>query len=360
MIIGALIALSSCNGINNDKVSKKSERQILKGKSVSDLSPSIWTIYQDKKSNYWFGSKDKGVFYYDGQELINFTKDDGLIGNQIRRIQEDTFGNIYFETTEGISQFDGKSFNSLSIDKNLSGTNQWKLQPDDLWFSSGYQGKGPLRYDGNRLYSYEFPKSPHEDDFIEKYPNTSHSPYGIYAIYKDRKGHIWFGTSDMGIYRFDGKIISYLYEKELTETPNGGAFGIRSIAEDRKGHIWISNSDYKYEIKHEIILDKDLGQITYNRLPGIKNKEKETQYFLSMVMDNSHNLWMMTFDNGVWKNNGKDLTHYPIKDGTNDVKLSSMYKDNQGVIWLGTQGSGVLKFNKNSFEKVEFKKTSVR
>ena len=354
LIFVFLITFSSCNESNTSKNLKTTDRTSTPGKVVAKLDPSISAIYQDRKSNYWFGSKENGVFRYNGQVLQQFNREDGLIGNQIRGIQEDRFGNIYIETTEGISQFDGKSFHSLTIDDTSSTVSQWKSGPDDLWFSSGYQRKGPYRFDGKRLYYHEFPKSPLEDSFTEEYPNVSHSPYGIYCIFKDSKGHLWFGTAEMGIYRFDGKTISYLYEKQLTETPNGGAFGIRSIAEDNKGHIWINNTSFKYKIHYDSLLNKNLMPVPYNRLPGVTSKGKETQYYLSIIKDDNENLWMLTFNNGVWKNNGTELTHYPVKKGKTDLKLLSMLKDNKGNLWVGTQGSGIYKFYGKAFKKVEF------
>lgn len=348
------VTISSCLGKNSAQNAKPSENSFTAGTPLSELDDSIWIIYQDKSSDYWFGSKERGVFHYDGQKLTRFTEEDGLNGNQIRGIQEDLSGNIYFETTNGINRFDGKSFHSLKIDENSPGPHPWKWGVNDLWFSSGYLGRGPLRFDGERLYSHEFPKSPREDAFTKMYPNVTHSPYGIYAIFKDSKGHIWFGTSDLGIYRFDGQTIRYLYEKQLTETPGGGAFGIRSIAEDSNGYIWICNSNYKYEILQDTILDEPLGPIRYNRLPGIKSHESKNRYYLSMVADDNGNLWMLTYENGIWKKDGNDLVHYPIKDASNTIKPLSLYEDNQGVLWVGTERSGVFKFNGESFEKFEF------
>ena len=60
---------------------------------------------------------------------------------------------------------------------------------------------------------------------------------------------------------------------------------------------------------------------------------------------------MATYGQGVWRYDGKDLTHYPVKDDGQDISLFSIHKDNQGVMWLGTQTSGVYKFNGETFEK---------
>ena len=40
-----------------------------------------------------------------------------------------------------------------------------------------------------------------------------------------------------------------------------------------------------------------------------------------------------------------------IKDNNKDIKLFSIYKDNNGYLWLGTHENGAYKFNGTSFEK---------
>lgn len=45
------------------------------------------------------------------------------------------------------------------------------------------------------------------------------------------------------------------------------------------------------------------------------------------------------------------MTHYPVKDGSKDVTLFSIYKDKRGDLWLGTHAAGVYKFNGKAFEK---------
>jgi hypothetical protein len=60
---------------------------------------------------------------------------------------------------------------------------------------------------------------------------------------------------------------------------------------------------------------------------------------------------MATYENGVWKYNGKELIHYPVKAGETDVLLFTINKDNKGVLWLGTHNAGVYTFNGHTFEK---------
>jgi ligand-binding sensor domain-containing protein len=246
---------TACNGQNS---SNTKEERIEIGETVSQLDKTIWVIFQDKKLNFWFGSKEHGVFYYNGQLLKNITIGDGLVSNEIRGIQEDSIGNIYFETEKGVSKFDGKTFKTLPIANPGAPINDWVLQPDDLWFRVGFNNKGVYRFDGEHLHYLKFTKSPQEDAFYRKNSNKSLRPYGLYTIYKDSKGFMWFGTSSIGLCRYDGKTLSWHYEEQLQTTPEGGDFGTRAIFEDKEGKFWINNSRFRYNIKTNSSINLDL------------------------------------------------------------------------------------------------------
>jgi hypothetical protein len=59
---------------------------------------------------------------------------------------------------------------------------------------------------------------------------------------------------------------------------------------------------------------------------------------------------MAPWSGGVWRWDGKTLTHYPVKEGARDVKMVGIFQDRRGDLWLGTQESGAYKFNGQSFE----------
>jgi ligand-binding sensor domain-containing protein len=352
LLLSFFSIFASCKGQNNAKNHEEKTTEI--GITVSRLDNTIWAIYQDESKNYWFGSKENGVFYYNGRQIKQITVKDGLVSNEIRGFQEDSEGNIFIETDRGVSKFDGQSFKTLQIANPESPTPDWLLEPNDLWFRIGFTNNGVYRYDGEYLHYLQFPKSPQEDKFMSDNKNTSLRPYGLYTIYKDRKGVMWFGTASLGVCRYDGNTISWHYEEQLQTTPSGGDFGTRAIYEDKDGHFWINNSRFRYEV-----LASNSININFKKENGIgyiyENNQTEFPFFLSITQDNEGNLWMATFDNGVWKYNGNELIHYPIKDGETDVFLFTIYKDSNGVLWLGSHNAGVYKFNGNSFEKFEIK-----
>ena len=135
------------------------------GVTVTQIDKTIWTIYQDKKSNYWFGSKENGVYYYNGHRLKHITTKNGLVSNEIRGIQEDANGNIFFDTEKGVSKFDGHTFKTLQMAYPDFPLNNWVLKPDDLWFRIGSTKNGAYRYDGKYLHYLKFPTSPQENTF---------------------------------------------------------------------------------------------------------------------------------------------------------------------------------------------------
>ncbi len=350
-----LVIFSSCDGQNNSKIDSGQERSLELGKKVSSIEGGALVIFQDSRDNYWFGGNDNGVYKYDRCNLVLFTKNDGLCSNAVVGIQEDQLGNIFFDTQEGICKFDGTEFSNIEIFESLTSKFDWKLEPNDLWFRMGWDENGPYRFDGEVLYHLEFPKTAQEDIFNSKYPNVSFNPYGVYTMYKDRRGDLWFGTSSLGVCRFDGETINWLYEDHLTETPEGGAFGFRSIFQDQEGFFWFSNTRYRFEILPGNTESKNKGLLKYKREKGVGyasgSGEMDIPYFMSVVDDENGDLWMVTYDDGVYRKKGAELIHYPVKDDGKTVLLFSIYKDNHENLWLGTHHNGVYRLDGETFVK---------
>jgi ligand-binding sensor domain-containing protein len=70
-------------------------------------------IIEDKKGNLWFGGD--GLCRFDGQSFTRFTTKDGLINNAIWTILEDNTGNFWVGTREtGLYLYNGKKFTKFS------------------------------------------------------------------------------------------------------------------------------------------------------------------------------------------------------------------------------------------------------
>jgi ligand-binding sensor domain-containing protein len=337
----------SCKGQEKTELKLTEVKTSEIGKVVSKLDNKIWVIFQDSKQNYWFGSNGKGVYYFDGIQLKQITTENGLVDNTIRGIQEDELGNIFIETQDGISKYDGISLTTLK--PIISPNNKWKLEPNDLWFK--YNANDVYRYDGDSLFELKLPRKDLKKAFeldVDGVPfeANNNSPYAVYGLNKDKEGNIWFGTVTAGAFRYDGKSFLWFAEKELSTLPDGRVPGVRSMIQDKDGYFWLSNFISKYKIEPNSLAYKKIA------IPAEVTK-KRILYFNAGLSDNNGDLWMTTYSSGVWKYDGKTLSNIEIKNDIENVLLVTIFQDLNGVLWLGTNNDGVYKSNGETFVKFE-------
>lgn len=342
--------LTSCNGQNSSVSDHSDAGKLLSADTVAELSKNIMIVYQDKKNNYWFGSWEDGLYKYDGKTILHFTTKNGLLHNRIDEIKEDKYGNLYFNTSGGVSKFDGAKFTGLTV-SDIS-KSEWKLEADDLWFRCMQEPGNVYRYDGNMLHQLAIPHTKLGDEYNASNP-VGPNRYDVYTIYKDSRGNSWFGTAAFGALRYNGKSFDWILETDVTEIHNGPSNGVRSIIEDKSGYFWF-NSMYRYTIYGK--REKDLPDSTfYSREKSIGSldgkKDGNLNEYLSIVKDNNNELWIATYANGIYRIKGRKIIHYPVQNDSKNINVFAVYKDNKGGLWLGTHENGVYKFNGKTFEK---------
>jgi ligand-binding sensor domain-containing protein len=108
---------------------------------------------QDKNGNIWFSNWD-GVYRYDGKSFTTFTKKDGLAGNMVAVILQDSKGALWFGG-DGLSRYDGKSFTTFSSKDGLGNNDVWSVFEDIsgvIWV--GTRNTSLFRYDGKTFTDY--------------------------------------------------------------------------------------------------------------------------------------------------------------------------------------------------------------
>lgn len=355
LLLICTMLFNSCN--ESGKISKSiettTESSIATGDTVGQLSNNIMVIHQDKKNNYWFGSWHDGLYKYDGKSIIHFNTKHGLPSNRVEEIKEDMQGNIYFNTSKGIIKYNGNNFTLLQ--ETFGDIEKWELSVNDLWFKNFTDAQFVYRYDGTILHKLKLPKTKIGEEWIQK-KSTWHNPYSIYCTYKDSKGNIWFGTSALGTFRYDGSRFDWITESDVNELHYGPSNGVRSIVEDKNGHFWF-NTEYKYGIYNKSSSTKGNKDSTkfYDRIKSIGcldgKKDGDLNEYLSIIRDDNNNLWIAIYLNGVWKFDGKNINHYPIQINGKNIPIFCLFKDNYGDIWLGTHENGAFKFDGKTFNK---------
>lgn len=124
--------------------------------STLKFTSGIRAILQDSKGNYWFGSHNEGISFYNGKSFEYFTTNEGLSDNQIRSIQEDKNGKIWIGTSKGASVYDKGTLTNYST-KNHEPKYEWNKTNGDLWFYAGEED-GVNRFDGKDINYLVFPK----------------------------------------------------------------------------------------------------------------------------------------------------------------------------------------------------------
>lgn len=341
---------------NAHQIAQESPRSTT-GETAASLDTCIFVVFQASDGTYWFGSDGQGVYRYDGASIVRFTKEHGLAGDRIRSIQEDRAGNILVGGEGGVSRFDGRVFEALRAVNADPHKGEWRLDPDDLWFT-GWQDQGVVyRYDGAALHRLSFPKTEPGEAHIAQYPRAqfpamAYSPYDVYTIYRDGDGHLWFGTGTLGACRYDGQSFAWASRDELDLGDNG--FGVRSIIEDKNGHIWFSRTTHRFDVVPPAPEERGNTLLRYRKEPGVVAASSPAKdaftHIMSAVKDKDGVAWMATLDGSVWRYDGESFAHYPVRKGETIVRLYAIYQDNFGGLWLGTHEHGAYKFNGEAFE----------
>ncbi|TRX32993.1 regulator [Flavobacterium sp. ZT3R18] len=339
-----LTIFSSCNGqekkntqkgSNTAKPSPKVVRNFKAGAMAPDfdttlVSQYIRSIFQDSKGNLWFGTLGEGVVKYDEITLTYFSNPDGFINNTVYAINEDKKGNLWFGTDQGVYKYDGKTFRNYNQKDGLSHIDISRKsilvdKSGSIWV--GTHG-GVFRYnpaaDRNSGQSFSL---------FKELP-----PINVAGIMEDKSGNIWFASSENGVFRYDGKTITNIAEKEgLGENYAGG------IAEDKDGNMWFTmkNGICKYD-------GKTLTE--YTPKDGLGGTE-----FWGIIIEQSGIIWITArgsttrFDPSIPLPNA--FTVFTSADGFTCC-VQSMYQDRSGNMWWGA-GQGLYRFNGHRFYQVK-------
>ncbi|MBK8270365.1 MAG: hypothetical protein IPK83_19550 [Planctomycetes bacterium] len=168
----------------------------------SRFSPKVvFSMFEDRGGNLWFGTDGEGVHKYDGKSFTSFTTKDGLAGNKVRSICGDRLGRIWIGTDGGgVSCYDGKSFRNFTSKDGLGNDRVYEILEDsagNMWFST--LGAGACRYNGTTFTTFGV-----DQGLGSRHPYSEPSNIHVQEFFEDHDGVLWLGCSG-GLFRFDGK-----------------------------------------------------------------------------------------------------------------------------------------------------------
>lgn len=156
----------------------------------------------------------------------------------------------------------------------------------------------------------------------------------IMVIYQDKKNTYWFGSWKTGVYRFDGKtLINYTTKHGLHNNR------VDDIKEDKSGNLYFTG------MNPNSTLTKFDGKSLTKIIARPSNEWKLE----------ANDLWLKNaYQTGkVYRFDGKtfyELTIPKPPNLSNPFEIYSIYKDQKGNIWFGTNPVGVCRYDGKSFE----------
>ncbi|MCL2705087.1 MAG: diguanylate cyclase [Spirochaetaceae bacterium] len=326
-----------------------------------------------------------GIIFAQDFNFEKLTTLDGLANNSVSGIMQDKRGFVWFSTHVGLNRYDGKDFrlfeyepfNPNSLIDDFIKTMFYDSNKDFIWIGTK---KGLSILD------------PVTENFLNISLNDQEAKSildtEITAIEKDNQGNFWIGTSN-GLVKInneinDSLVFSSSKEKSFFIQDNR----IKDIFCDSKDNLWIS--DYS-----GISLYKDGAFVRYFNYPGPdkENLDKNKFFCINKISedilligswgeglilfntvtkeysihnvgnnkitkikyDNKGHIWVGTWDSGLYYfSNIESLKRNSyvkyLHDYDNEFSLSSnivysIFEDNSGRLWVGTDGNGVNKLN---------------
>ncbi len=295
-----IIDISDPNNVTEDKI-----------KPVTGIDRSVFSIFQDSNKNIWIGTYGDGIFKwtpnnatktYDIVKFRNDSKDSTSISNNIiRNIYEDSRGDIWFATGDGL----------------------------------------------NRLPKVEINKKKPKFQVFKNNPNIKNSINHNYilSLYESKKGDLWIGTLGGGLNKFvpnkDNFSGSFISFSESDGLPNNV---IKGILEDEEKNLWLSTNQglSRFNPENKIFRNYDVND-------GLQNNE-----FQELACFKRNNGEMMF--GGI---NGFN-TFFPNKITDNALEAETMITDfsifNKPVnIGTKVNGKSILNTSINTANDIELK-----
>ncbi len=337
------------------------------------LSGRVNCIYRDRIGVMWLGTFQGGVDRCDPyrQKFLLYRhvpgSDRSLSGNQVSAILEDRRGDVWIGTDHGLDRLDPRSgrfthFRHMPGIVQSIGADQVNALGEDsrgnLWIGVGDGSTSVLdRLDETRRGFIHYPirrvKSIHEDsrgvlwigkinetDTGEDLVRIDHSGHilsrdtiagtGVWCIYEDRQGFLWFGGQYCCLNRYDPRTGRFTaFEAHYTSTGQLNSGAVRSMYEDEDGILWMGtwggglNAYDRRTNTFRTILEQD-------GLP--------TNYVKGILPDSHGNLWIST-ERGLSQFDRKAgrFKNYLTEDGLQGDRFlsGSCFEGRNGWMYFG-------------------------
>ncbi len=263
-------------------------------------------ICQDQQGYLWIGTSS-GLSRYNGIEFENYFVDDGLPDNMVRKLYVADDGALWVATAKGVALFKQKTVKTYNF-----------VEPYRI--SDIAELKGEM-YFASRTGLVHF-----KDSEFTQVGDSIEQNYLFRSVVSYRDSILICGSKE-GLYVWDGE--SY----DSLSIPNYEDISVRSLR--------IYNDELYVSARH-------VGLFSYNLITGkIVNYSLDFSTASEIVVD-QNSIFGISTNSGAFLIGESDTLYFNSENGLMDRSLECLFKDNEGNIWMGTAGSGLLKFSGTS------------
>lgn len=307
----------------------------------------VLSIFRDSQQRMWVGS-DKGLYLFnEGSDSFTAFRHQNnnptsIPGDRINTIAEYK-NRLWVGTSNGLGSLapDLKTFRNFNYkpedDSTLSGNLIYSIAAGDdhIWVGAegGLNIVDPV---SGKVKRYN-----HDDR--DKYSISSKS---IRCIYNDPDGIYWLGTYQGGVDKYDRNLTLFNSKQHNAYDPAGlNAPFVSSFAENKDGDIFVGTDGGGLNLFHI-----KSGLFTHIAIKSGKKINSVGLPILTMMIDRNQQLWIGTFQDGLFIYDTKTGQYKQLNAGIDDAHINHneifcLKEDKTGKIWIGTNGGGVNLFD---------------
>jgi len=233
---------------------------------------------------------------------------------------------------QGFESVNNLNFDFYSQEDGLSSNQIHSILQDKkgwMWFGTS---QGACRFDG-----YKFTAFKNDQD-----DTTSLKGNLVRAVYEDRKGQLWIGTENGGLNKFNREKENFTHAFSSGKLFQLKDVSVTSIQEDKDGNLFVGTDQHLYLIKNE----DTISEIRPSNLSDF------TEYFRILRTDKTGRIWIGT-NRGLFvydqsSNTAKKVNLLPNQNSSFEIWEVTI--DDDGFVWVGTYADGVFIVNPVTFD----------
>ena len=315
---GEILVGTSAHGLLR-MTNKHEAHQI--GGPLKDLN-TIHRMMEDHQQRIWMATDGQGLLCYDGKTVKRYFQDSDLL-KTVLDVCEDKQGRIFFATTNaGLFRLDGDT------PIHIEGTGNKHIST--LYYNR--RGHIMLGCDGTGLTIYD-PQNGRVVDNPYYSRDVDLSKAKVYSICEDLVGNVWLGLLQKGVYMHPITTMGFGYMGYKLGARNIlSTASVTSVMGGTNGYRWIGT-------------DKDGLYVLDTNNKVIKHFDEHfPSTILGICEDNQQRVWIGSYREGCGWIDPKTMAYhpYPLPMGK-AVSIFDLICDQQGRLWLGTMGEGLLR-----------------